>query len=210
MVKINEAILIQFYSSLNTFYFINSIKQNKKKDYIELPPVELLQIFNLINLFLLKLSLKVGTPVILLQNLYPKEGLCNNTCIVITRLNCCSIKTQILGSSFYGQLWLILYIKLTSTDGELLFIINKRQFPTQLYFTIIVNKLQGQSFNFININLYILVFIYRQLYIILLRVINIYRLLLLLPQKGGTAITNIIYPEVLLPDSIVAVTAVGQ
>jgi ATP-dependent DNA helicase PIF1 len=93
-------------------------------------------------------------------------------------------------------------------DGELPFIISKRQFPTQLYFIITVNKSQGQSFNFISINLYIPVFTHRQLYIALLRVTDIRRLLLLLPQEDSTAITNIIYPEVLLPDSIAAVAAV--
>ena len=73
-----------------------------------------------------------------------------------------------------------------------------------------VNKSQGQSFNFISINLCILVFTYRQLYIALLRVTDIRGLSLLLPQEGGAATTNIIYPEVLLPDSIAAVAAAGQ
>jgi len=65
-----------------------------------------------------------------------------------------------------------------------------------------VNKSQGQSFNFIGINLRIPVFTHRQLYITLLRVTDIRRLSLLLPQGGDTATattTNIIYPEVLLP-----------
>ena len=85
-----------------------------------------------------------------------------------------------LSSSFYRQLRLIPYIKLISIEGELLFIISKRQCLIWLYFAITVNKLQGQSFNFISINLYILVFTYKQLYIALLRVTDIYRLLLLL------------------------------
>ena len=141
-------------------------------------------------------------PVILLQNLYPKEGLYNSTCIVITRLGRRYIKAQMLSSSFYRQLQLIPYIKLTSIDRELLFIISRRQFLIQLYFAIIVNKLQGQSFNFISINLRILVFTHRQLYITLLRVIDIRGLSLLLPQGSDTATattTNIIYLEVLLP-----------
>jgi hypothetical protein len=61
-----------------------------------------------------------------------------------------------------------------------------------------VNKSQGQSFNFIGVNLHILVFTHRQLYIILLRVIDIGRLSLLLRQGGNTTTTNIIYLEVLL------------
>ena len=72
-----------------------------------------------------------------------------------------------------------------------------------------VNKSQGQFFNFIGVDLYILVFIYGQLYIALLRVTDICRLSLLLPQEGGAATTNIIYPEVLLPDSMAAVAAVA-
>ena len=93
-------------------------------------------------------------------------------------------------------------------DRELLFIIKKRQFLTQLCFAITVNKLQGQSFNFISVNLYILVFTHRQLYVALLRVTDIRRLSLLLPQEGGAAITNIIYLEVLLLDNIAVVAAV--
>ena len=110
--------------------------------------------------------------------------------------------------NFYRQLQLIPYIKLTFTDGELPFIISRRQFPTRLCFAMTVNKSQGQSFNFISVNLCIPVFTYRQLYIALLRVTDIRGLSLLLLQKGGAATTNIIYPEVLLPDSIAAVTAV--
>ena len=72
-----------------------------------------------------------------------------------------------------------------------------------------VNKLQRQSFNFISINLCIPVFTYGQLYIALLRVTDIRGLSLLLPREGSTATTNIIYPEVLLPDSMAAVAAVA-
>jgi hypothetical protein len=104
-----------------------------------------------------------------------------------------------LSGSFYRQLRLIPRIKLTSTDGKLPFIISRRQFLIWLYFTITVNKSQGQSFNFIRVNLRILVFTYGQLYITLLRVTDIYRLSLLLQQGGDITTTNIIYPEVLLP-----------
>ena len=104
-----------------------------------------------------------------------------------------------LSGSFYKQLRLIPYIKLTSIDGELPFIISRRQFPIRLCFTITVNKSQGQSFNFIRVNLRILVFTHRQLYIALLRITDIYRLSLLLPQDRDSITANIIYPEVLLP-----------
>jgi len=66
MAKINEAILTRLYGSLSTFYSMDSIEQNREEDYIKLPLVKLLQIFNPSSLPPLKLSLKVDAPVILL------------------------------------------------------------------------------------------------------------------------------------------------
>ena len=43
----------------------------------------------------------------------------------------------------------------------------------------------------------------------LLRVIDIRRLLLLLPQEGNATTINVIYPEVLLQNSMAAVAAIG-
>jgi len=118
--------------------------------------------------------------------------------MVITRLGRRCIKARMLSGSFYGQLRLIPYIKLTSIEGELPYIISRRQFLIRLYFAITVNKSQGQSFNFIRVNLRIPVFTHRQLYVALLRVTDIRGLSLLLRQGGNATTTNIIYPEVLL------------
>ena len=199
IAKINKAIFAQLYSFLSIFYFTDFIEQNGgEENNIELPLVELLQIFNFSSLFLLKLSLKVGASIILLQNLSPKEGLCNNTYIVITCIRQHCIEIQILGGRFNSQVQLILYIKLTSIEGELPFIISKRQFPIQLCFAMTVNKLQGQSFNFIRVDLCMPVFIHRKLYVALLRVIDINELSVLLLQNRDSIIANIIYLEVLL------------
>ena len=141
VIKINEAILTQLYGSLSTFYSIDSIEQNREEEnYIKLLLAELLWIFNPSSLPPLKLSLKVGVPIILLQNLYPKEGLYNGTYIVITRIGRRYIKTQVLSGTLYNQLQLLPYVKLTSIEGELLFIITRQQFLIQLYFTITINK----------------------------------------------------------------------
>jgi len=71
-----------------------------------------------------------------------------------------------------------------------------------------INKLQRQSFNFIGVDLYILVFTYEQLYITLSKVTDIGGLLLLLPQEDDTTTTNIIYLKVLLQDNVVVVIAI--
>ena len=46
------------------------------------------------------LVLKVGCPIMLLWNLYPFEGLCNGTHMIVTRL---CIEVQILGGTLHGQ-----------------------------------------------------------------------------------------------------------
>ena len=123
------------------------------------------------------------------------------------------IETWIFGGSFHSQLQLIPHIKLTSMDRELPFVISKRQFPIWLCFAITVNKSQGQSFNFIGVDLHILVFMHGQLYVALSRVTDIGRLSLLLLQGGDAVTTNIIYLEVLLDssgDSMAAAAAAGQ
>jgi hypothetical protein len=199
VAEINDAILIRLHGSPSTFYSIDSVEQNAEEDnHMELPPAELLQTFNPSSLPPSKLSLKVGAPVILLWNLYPNEGLCNGTRMVITRVGRRCIETRILGGTFHNQLRLIPRIKLTSKEGELPFIVSRRQFPIRLCFAMTVNKSQGQSFNFVGVDLRIPVFTHGQLYVALSRITDIGGLSLLLPQNGGAVTTNIIYPEVLL------------
>jgi len=104
MAEINKAIFMWLHGSLRTFHSTDTVEQSGDKDdgNVVPPPLKLLQAFNPSSLPLLKLSLKVDTPVILLQNLYPKEGLYNGTYIIIICIGRCCIETQILGGSFYG------------------------------------------------------------------------------------------------------------
>ena len=102
MAKINEAILTRLHGSLSTFHSTDSVEQNGEEDHMELPPAEVLQTFNASSLPPSKLSLKVGAPVIVLRNLYPKEGLCNGTRMVITRLGRRCIEARMLSGRFYG------------------------------------------------------------------------------------------------------------
>jgi hypothetical protein len=183
-----------------TFYSVDrvevdSINTNGSQDQ---PPVELLQTFNPSSLPPSKLRLKVGAPVILLRNLYPKEGLCNGTRMVVTRISRRCIEGRILGGSFNGQVRLIPRIKLTSTEGELPYIVARTQFPLRLCFAMTVNKSQGQSFNYVGVDLRTPPFTHGQLYVALSRVTNMANLSLLLPEDESLTTDNILYPEVLL------------
>ena len=61
-----------------------------------------------------------------------------------------------------------------------------------------VNKSQGQSLNFVGVDLRTPVFTHGQLYVALSRVTDISGLAVLLPRNGDGTTANIVYPEVLL------------
>ena len=94
-----------------------------------------------------QLRLKVRTPIILLRNLSPKNGVCNGTRLCVTRLGRRCIQARILGGDFDGQERLIPRIELQSIPDEHAFIVRRTQFPVQLCFAITINKSQGQSFD---------------------------------------------------------------
>ncbi len=89
------------------------------------------------------LRLKVGAPIVLLRNLYPVSGECNGTRLIITRLGRRCIEGRMLGGEFNGQLRLIPRIKLTTTENDLPYILNRRQYPIRLCLAMTVNKSQG-------------------------------------------------------------------
>ena len=110
--------------------------------------------------------------MILLRNLYPKEGLCNGTRMVVTYIGRRCIEARILGGSFDSQLRVIPRIKLTSTEDELPYVVSRRQFPLRLCFAMTIDKSQGQSFNYVGVDLRIPLFTHGQLYVALSQVTN--------------------------------------
>jgi hypothetical protein len=172
----------------------------------DLPPAEVLQSFEPPSLPPSRLLLKVSAPVILLRNLYPKQGLCNGTRLAISRISPRIIEARILSGEFASQLRLIPRIKLTSTDSELPFIVTRVQFPLRLSFAITVNKSQGQSLSVVGVDLRHPVFTHGQLYVAISRVTTVAGLCVLLPAVSSVSsiaetsrnVANIVYPEVLL------------
>ena len=61
-----------------------------------------------------------------------------------------------------------------------------------------INKLQGQSFGYVGVDLHIPPFMHGQLYVTLSQVTDIANLSLLLLPNDTVTVQNIIYPEVLL------------
>jgi hypothetical protein len=153
-----------------------------KGEDIKKLPIKHLQSINLSSLLPSKLKLKVNVPVILLQNLCLKKGLCNRSYIVITSLRNYYIKGCLLKEDFDGQLQTIPQIKLFLGEKDLTFTLTCKQFPVCLYFAITINKSQRQSFKQVKMDLQTPVFSHGQFYVTVLQVLSAASLYILLPS----------------------------
>jgi hypothetical protein len=97
------------YDTVN-FISFNTIKENNKPDI----SIEFLRAQNPSGLPPVRLELKIGTPVIYLRNLFLREGLYNETRIIITKLREYFIKVKIISDQFHGKDRVILRITLTA------------------------------------------------------------------------------------------------
>lgn len=143
------------------------------------------------------LWLKLSAPIIILWNLQPKEGLCNRTQGIVTKITIHVLQVQV----FNGNTVMILRIKLISTDLELPFNLHRLQFPVTLPFTMTINKAQGQSFTTVGIDLCNKVFSPGQLYVALSRGRNVNSVKCLFDERNTDFHTkNIIWKQVQCPN----------
>jgi len=101
------------------------------------------------------LCLKVGSPVILLRNLDPGEGLCNRTKMVVLNVRRKVLQCRIISKDrrFRGKVVLISRIRLLPNAETLSVPLKRLQFPVRLVFAMTINKSQGQSVEYVGINL---------------------------------------------------------
>jgi len=108
------------------------------------------------------------------------------------------LEVAILGGTFDGMIRLLPRIKLTTSDKDLPFILERTQFPVCLCFTMTVNKSQSQSLDQVGVDLRTPAFSHGQLYVALSRVTSLDGLTLLPSEQTPTQTDNVVYPEVLL------------
>ena len=97
----------------------------------------------------------------LLRNLHPAEGLCNGTRMTVVQIGQHCIKVRLLRD---GQVKLIPRILLSTTEGDLAFILTYKQFPIKLCFTMTVNKSQGQTLGVVDLDLRTAAFTHGHIY----------------------------------------------
>ena len=99
---------------------------------------------------------------------------------------------------FRDKVVLIPRIRLLPNTEILPVLLKRLQFPVRLAFAITINKSQGQSVEYVGINLQTSVFSHRQLYVVFSRCTSPLNISVLLPeqsQESGRTL-NIVYKEV--------------
>ena len=144
-----------------------------------------------------RLTLKVGSIVMLLRNLNIKQGLCNGVRLVVRRMLDHVLDCELLTGHNAGTRVLIPQIKLKPAADGTNIPFTRRQFPVRLAFAMTINKAQGQTFD--NVGVYLKdcpVFAHGQLYVAFSRVTSSFNLKVQLsPHCNRTR--NIVYHEIL-------------
>ena len=194
----NDILLDRMPGIEHRFEAANTVQYSSDANQAEHYAVEYLQSINLASLPPSCLRLRIGVPLILIWNLSPKQGMCNGTRLRLLGIsrNCLQVAT--LGGKWDGEIRLLPRIKLRTTDEDLPFILERKQFPVRVCFAMTVNKSQGQSLEKVGVDLRTDAFTHGQLYIALSQVTSLDGLTLLPSRDTPTVTENILYPEVLL------------
>jgi hypothetical protein len=194
-----NSIMLQQMSGNETVYQSadSAVDTGDTEDAIVSYTTEYLNSINVSGLPLARLTLKVGSPVMIIRNLDPSNGVCNGTRGILRRVDRRVLEVEIVGGDHHGERTFVPRLNLTAADA-LPFQLKRRQFPVCLAFAMSINKSQGQSVKHVGLNLSTPVFTHGQLYVAMSRVTSPARIHVLFSEGArGVGTKNVVFPEVL-------------
>ena len=193
-LEINNRIVARLPGVPRTYLAVDTIDDPQLAS--QYPP-ELLHKFTPSGLPPYELILKLGAIVMLLRNMDVKRGLCNGTRCRVVNLGSHFILLRVCTGPAAGQLYCLPRIMLESTEGDgLPVIIRRLQYPIRLAHCMTINKSQGQTLDWVGIDLTEPVFSHGQLHTGVSRGRRMDRIRVRLPP-GETRTRNVVYKEVL-------------
>ena len=133
-----------------------------------------------------RVVLKIGAPFFLLRMMNPSTGLFTSTRCLLIAVPQWVLYVEIATGQNVGQKTFAPRCKLTSTEGELSFVLTRRQFPVSPCFTMATNKALGQALDRVGIFLRRSVFSHGQLEVAVARLTSRQKLRFMVIGGGST------------------------
>ena len=146
-----------------------------------------------------RLLLKVGSPIMLLRNLDPANGLCNGTRLIVRRCSARVVEAEVVTGDHAGYVAFIPRIALITEQSRLPFTVRRKQFPVRVAYAVTINKSQGQTLQTVGICLARDVFFHGQLYVAFSRATAVQNVSVLLEAESTDhrLMRNVVYDEAL-------------
>ena len=182
-----------------------SVNDTADMDSCILYPGEFLQTLTPAGMPTHRVVRKIGAPFMLLHSIKPSTGLFNGPRCLLIAASQGVLHVEIATGPNTGQRAFVPRCKLTSTEGELPFVLTRRQFPVAPCFPMTINKAQGQTLDRVGIFLWRPFFSHGQLYVAVSRATSQQNLRFMVIGGGSTlpdgpqrtCTTNTVYEEVL-------------
>jgi hypothetical protein len=198
VLEINENVLNRLEKKgqkMQTYLSIDSVDDDEPKGYIEYPQ-EFLHSLNESGLPPHALKLTQGCQVILTRNLNPAASLCNGTRMKVMLMHKNLIECKLQTGERRKEI--VFIPKITLTSSTLPFTLHRKQFPIKPCYAMTINKSQGQTLEYVGLDLTEPVFSHGMTYVAFSRVRGWNFIKVATKPEKGNKVKNIVWKEMLV------------